>query len=350
MATVQSESLIVVQDETLDEARAGMENALQNEKNARSRLELVMRRYERTDRSLAYARRMMTEALGRKTEADRRLDSSRSGAPDYRGETKGEERWQAESRRWGGQAQTLQRNIERWETEARKNEEEARRSGMSDPRQHGILMRAASSARRREQEARTRKAEIDRRADGARRKGEEVRRESKTRDLEIGETQNWELQSSDGAREVRKWSDELRRHESEAISLSNESKAMREQIEASAQDLRHFHRRFEQLSEARASGAPIAPMMPLIVSSRAVAALKASLDNLEHEPEQVLRLNSTPEGFVSLALDSMVDGDRVISLEDSPVILVGFPLLPGLQGKTVNAVETPEGATNLVIS
>ena len=287
------------------------------------------------------------------------MESGRRTVADHRSNVKGEERWEAESRKWSGQAQSVGRELDRWEAEGRRIETERHRPDiMSDPRAHGMLMRAADNARSKVQQARIRKNDLDRRAEDSRRRGEDARRETRARNREESETQKWDDQSKSSVREMQRWGNETRRHERDAISLSDESKKLRSEVDEAATDLRNFLRRVEVLTRAQAEAGATAnallqsqpPLMPLVITQRAAATLKVSLANLEHQSDQLLRLNTADNGSISLVLDSMVDGDRVVSHDDSPVVLVGFPLAGALQGKTIDAMETPQGTASLIIS
>ena len=354
LIAASGKGVIVIKDETLEEARSGLEHALRTNKSARSRLGLAQRRYERLERSLTYSRRMRSEANDRKLEAERSQESSRRTVADHRSEVKSEERWEADSRKWGGQAQSASRELERWEAELRRAQTDSQKTEVkSDPRAYGIVMRAADAARTKAERARGRKLDLDRRAQDSRRRGEDARRENRARNLEVNESQKWEDQSTSAEREMQRWSNEIRRYERDAISLSDESKQLRGEIDKASTDISDLRRRVEILTAAKGAAAAVPlqpPPMPLVITQRAATTLKVSLDNIEHQPEQLLRLNTADNGAITLAVDDMVPGDRVVTHGDSPVGLVGFPLAGALRGKTIDSMKTPQGTSSLIIS
>ena len=352
MTTAANAGVVVVKDETVVEARAAIETALNVEKSARSRLELVQSRYQRTERTLTYARRMMTRAVDRGKWASSELDVSRRGVAEYRGGLKGEERWEAESRKWGEQSQSVGRELDRWSAELRRIDVESHRSEVkSDPRAYGLLMRSAQHARAMESRARQKKSDADRRAEDSRRRGDDARRENLARNREMVQNEGLMAESASSASEVNQWNTEIRTHEVEVITLSEDSRRLRDEIEKSVQDIGHVRHRLELLNGAADGTPPVQPaQMPLVMTQSALAALKASLDNLEHEPEKVLRLSAAPDGSVTLALGIIENGDRLVSYDESPTLLVAFPLVLPLQGKTIDAVVTPEGTSSIIIS
>ena len=352
MTTTANTGVVVVKDETVVEARAAIENALNVDKSARSRLELVQSRYQRTERTLTYSRRMMTQAVDRGKLASSQLDVSRRSVADQRGDLKGEERWSAESRKWGGQSQKHGRELERWSAELRRIDVESNRSETkSDPRAYGLLMRSAEHARTMESRARQKKSDADRRADDSRRRGEDARRENLARNREMVQSEGLKAESTSSASEVNRWNREIRTHEAEVIALSEDSRKLRDEIEKAVQDIRHVRHRLELLNGVADGTPPVQPaQMPLLITQAALAALKASLDNLEHEPQQALRLSAAPDGSVTLALGTIENGDRVVSYDESPTLVVAFPLVLPLQGKTIDAVVTPDGTSSIIIS
>jgi Fe-S cluster assembly iron-binding protein IscA len=82
--------------------------------------------------------------------------------------------------------------------------------------------------------------------------------------------------------------------------------------------------------------------MALSVTERAAEALHQTLESVEKEPEQVLRLIAEPDGL-GLALDEKRDDDQVIE-HDGAVIMVIEPVVGDqLAGVTLDFADTPEG-------
>ena len=63
----------------------------------------------------------------------------------------------------------------------------------------------------------------------------------------------------------------------------------------------------------------------MAVTPEAMAALKSTLDSLEHSAEQTLRLNVGAEDSVSLFLDQPREADHVVSHEGVTVLLGHVP-------------------------
>lgn len=205
----------------------------------------------------------------------------------------------------------------------------------SDPRAYGLLMRSAEHARAMESRARQKKSDADRRAEDSRRRGEDARRENLVRNRDMVQNEGLMAESASSASEVNQWNTEIRTHEAEVIAVSEDSRKLRDEIEKAVQDTRHVRHRLEATQQRRRrwDASRSAGQMPLVMTQSALAALKASLDNLEHEPEKVLRLSAAPDGSVTLALGTIENGDRLVSYDEAPTLLVAFPLVLPLQGR-----------------
>jgi|FLYL01.1.fsa_nt_gi Fe-S cluster assembly iron-binding protein IscA len=83
----------------------------------------------------------------------------------------------------------------------------------------------------------------------------------------------------------------------------------------------------------------------LNVTDKAAAALHETLNanTTEENQDQLLRLTRSGDGL-GLALDEERDGDQVISHDDKKILVVDNEISQALDGATIDAVETPEGA------
>ncbi len=88
--------------------------------------------------------------------------------------------------------------------------------------------------------------------------------------------------------------------------------------------------------------------MPFNVTEEATSALKGVLDNVEREPEQVLRLIYTEEGELSLTLDAATDDDEVITHGGDAVMVVEPPVSQQLDGAVMD-VKDNEGDVSFTI-
>lgn len=83
--------------------------------------------------------------------------------------------------------------------------------------------------------------------------------------------------------------------------------------------------------------------MTLQVTNQASAQLKTLLDNTEHEPEQVIRLVSDPQGNASFTLDVEREGDQVVAHQGDTVMVIESAISEGLSGSTLDVRESPDG-------
>ncbi len=87
--------------------------------------------------------------------------------------------------------------------------------------------------------------------------------------------------------------------------------------------------------------------MSLTVTDRAAAALKETLDSLDHQPEETLRLvPRTANGTTSelgLALDESRDGDQVVDYDGETVMVIDDGLSEALSAATLDLEEGPQG-------
>jgi len=82
--------------------------------------------------------------------------------------------------------------------------------------------------------------------------------------------------------------------------------------------------------------------MPMTVTEDAAAALKETLESVEHGPEQVLRLVSGPGDF-ALALGEPREGDQLVEHEGSVVMAIEDTLSDLLEATTLDVEEGPQG-------
>jgi Fe-S cluster assembly iron-binding protein IscA len=83
-------------------------------------------------------------------------------------------------------------------------------------------------------------------------------------------------------------------------------------------------------------------MMPLNVTERAAEALYKTLEDVDRDPSQVLRLVSQADGL-SLALDEQREDDQVIEYQGSAVMVLEPIISEQLSGVTIDYADTPEG-------
>jgi len=82
--------------------------------------------------------------------------------------------------------------------------------------------------------------------------------------------------------------------------------------------------------------------MALVVTDRAAQLLHKTLESIDHQPEQFLRLVSEEEGL-TIALDHQRDDDIVIEYLGNPVLLVESAIGEELDGVTMDFAEGPDG-------
>ncbi|MFP4174003.1 MAG: iron-sulfur cluster biosynthesis family protein [Candidatus Hydrogenedentota bacterium] len=83
--------------------------------------------------------------------------------------------------------------------------------------------------------------------------------------------------------------------------------------------------------------------MALTVTDSATAALKEVLENVEHEPEQVLRLVFDGQGELNLALDSEKEEDQVVEQEGAKIMVIEPDVGEKLEGAVLDVKESEEG-------
>lgn len=82
--------------------------------------------------------------------------------------------------------------------------------------------------------------------------------------------------------------------------------------------------------------------MTLSVTDRAAEALHKTLENVEREPDQVLRLVAESAGL-TLALDEPREGDEVVEYQGDTVMVFEPAIGDRLDGVTLDFAEGPEG-------
>lgn len=238
--------------------------------------------------------------------------------------------------------------------EARKREEKGREALAETRarfnRAEAMQRRAeklSGSARARESEARGKMAQAQRGREQALRRGDAHH----SVDQEI---RRWGTQLERAQRELKRWDDEARRQDRDASSSTNEVRAMTFDVATLAKEAHALEKRFALYARQRpgtdagAMGSGAAPGS-LAVSEGAIGALKRILDNLQHEPEQVLRLTPGSDGGVSVVVDFPNDQDRVVEYDGAAVLAIESELPESFIGKRLDANETPQGV-QLILS
>jgi Fe-S cluster assembly iron-binding protein IscA len=82
--------------------------------------------------------------------------------------------------------------------------------------------------------------------------------------------------------------------------------------------------------------------MALAVTQKAVETLKGILEEVEHEPTQVLRIVSSGDEL-SLALDAPRTGDQKVAHAGETVTVLDPQLAQKLSGSTLDVSDTNEG-------
>ena len=150
-------------------------------------------------------------------------------------------------------------------------------------------------------------------------------------------------------RELKRWNDDVRRLDRESSSSNNEVRARTLEVATLAKETYAWEQRFTYYARQQRSGTDAgtvgsgAAPDSLAVSESAIAALKRILDNLQHEPEQVLRLTPGSEGGVSLVVDFPNDEDKVVEYDGAAVLAIESELPESFRGKTLDANQTPQG-------
>jgi Fe-S cluster assembly iron-binding protein IscA len=82
--------------------------------------------------------------------------------------------------------------------------------------------------------------------------------------------------------------------------------------------------------------------MALMVTERAAEALHDTLENIDRDPEQVLRLVPQSDGL-GLALDEKRDDDDVVEYQGEAVMVMDRSIGDQLTGVTLDFADGPEG-------
>lgn len=86
----------------------------------------------------------------------------------------------------------------------------------------------------------------------------------------------------------------------------------------------------------------------ITVTERAKEELKTMLIAAESEPDEGLRLLPRADGIFELMLDTELSGDLVVEYDGYKVLLVGIEYFRILNGKTVDCLDTEDGAVLFV--
>ena len=82
--------------------------------------------------------------------------------------------------------------------------------------------------------------------------------------------------------------------------------------------------------------------MALAVTMQAAQTLKGILEEIQHQPEQVLRIVSKGEEL-SLALDTPREEDQRVEVAGEVVTVLDPELSRNLAGTTLDVADTPQG-------
>ena len=241
---------------------------------------------------------------------------------------------------------------------AKRDEDKARddltESKLLQERSERFKMRADQQAT----EARTRESGANRKAQETRRKIENARSQGLPKFRLDAEIQRWQAEEQRAGQDVRRHEDESRRKEREGKEVAKTIAAKNEVMLEKVRTSHSWSQRITYLASTTDARLAVLEkdeqkrqeaVQALAVTPEAVAALKSTLDSLEHSAEQTLRLNVGAEDSISLFLDQPREADHVVSHEGVTVLLVEPPLLEGLQGATLAVAESTNGAS-LVLS
>ena len=171
-----------------------------------------------------------------------------------------------------------------------------------------------------------------RKLEEAQRGGVDARRKELPRHRWTAEIRRWNAQLEIAEGDVRRWGDDTRRQETLVKNLNQEIEDQREEVERLTAEIKVLDERFRYLvkfgqglktrnrnllkSSAEQAARQVSPSFA--ITRRATAALKEVLNGLEREPNQLLRLSVSPEGGISLTLDTAQPGYTVVSHEGAP--------------------------------
>jgi hypothetical protein len=84
------------------------------------------------------------------------------------------------------------------------------------------------------------------------------------------------------------------------------------------------------------------------VSEKAAEALRATLEQNQTDPEDVLRIEQSDSGL-ALSIGAQHDGDQLINHEERVILAIDPGVSDALSGATIDAVEAP-GGLQLVVT
>ena len=240
-------------------------------------------------------------------------------------------------------------------TAARGDEEKARKAlieaRLKTDRQQRFYRRSKGQA----EAARSRDDYSRRMASESRGKAEDARRKNQPQHRFEAEARRWDTEHRLASQDTRRWEEDARRKEREAKSYALELRDRMEDVQDQTHEAHKSQQRFEYLTKfgaAPAGGVPDqseADSAALTITERTTATLRSTLDGAEHRPDQLLRLTVGTGGEVVLVLDTIKQGDNVVSHQGQPVLLVEPVLLQGLGGKKLDVTEGA-GKANIILS
>lgn len=81
----------------------------------------------------------------------------------------------------------------------------------------------------------------------------------------------------------------------------------------------------------------------LVVTPNAKSALKTTLENLETQPGQCVRIGATSSGHFGLTLDKEARGDQVVTYDRAKVLLVDSEMAKRLAGVVLDYRDSGGG-------
>ena len=157
------------------------------------------------------------------------------------------------------------------------------------------------------------------------------------------ETRRWEKEGIRLAQDVRRYTDEARRRELEARTLSEEVQAQRQELTRLAEETEFWESRGKFLTQVGPVQRAADEEQSIVVTELVPPTLAQILDDMEHDPEQALRLIIDSNGEARLELDSPTEDDILIEHQGNVVLLIESPLPETLVGKMLDVIDTPEG-------
>ena len=191
--------------------------------------------------------------------------------------------------------------------------------------------------------ARTGEGSTRRRVDEARRQRDNALLKGLPRQRRDIETRRWEKEGLRLAQDVRRYTDEARRKELEARALAEELDAQREELARLKQESEFWEVRVRYLTQVDSAQTVTEDKQTITITELVPPTCAQILDDMDHDPEQALRLILDHSGEARLELDSPTEGDILIEHQGSVVLLIKSPLPEPLVGKTLDIVNTPEG-------